>query len=151
MTDDIPRDRPILLFDGVCNLCHGTVQFLIEHDPEGRLRFASLQSPVGKQLLADVGLDAAYQDSVVLIDGDDCYRKSDAALRAARYLDTPLSLGSHLEFVPRFLRDGVYDLVAETRYDVFGKRDRCLIPSPDLEDRFLDEGIAPTGDGAAAE
>lgn len=137
---DVPqaaRDHPVVLFDGVCNLCNGTVQFLIEQDDEGVLRFAPLQSEPGQALLAECGDDGDDLESIVLFEDGECYEKSDAALRIADHLDAPFSWGSHLEGVPRPLRDTVYDLVATYRYDVFGKRDQCMMPSPDVESRFL--------------
>jgi predicted DCC family thiol-disulfide oxidoreductase YuxK len=138
---DVPRDRPILLFDGVCNLCSGLVRFVIERDPDARFRFAALQSPAGRALLAKFGFDSDDFDTMVLVDGDDYYTRSTAALRTVAELDGPVSWLAAARFVPRPLRDLGYDLVASTRYTVFGRTDRCMRPAPELEDRFLDGGV----------
>jgi len=135
---DVPRDRPVLLFDGVCNLCSGSVQFLIEHDPEGTLRFAPLQSESAQALLEAVGLTDYDFDTIVLVEGEEYYTKSDAALRIARRLERPWSLLWVGRYVPRLLRDAAYDLVASSRYAVFGKKDRCMVPTPEIRDRFLE-------------
>lgn len=135
---ETPTDRPVLLFDGVCNLCTGSVQWIIEHDPEGQFQFASLQSEAGQTLLAAFGLPTDEFDSVVLIEGEKYYAKSTAALRVAKRLGLPYAALYPFVVVPRFVRDSVYDFVAETRYRVFGKRDSCMVPGPDIEDRFLE-------------
>jgi len=134
---EIDPETPVVLFDGVCNLCTGTVQWLIEHD-DGQFRFASLQSAAGAAVLSEVGLDEGYFDSLVLVTEDGPYRKSDAALEIARRLGRPWSLAAAFRVLPRGLRDAVYDLVAATRYDIFGKRDQCIRPSAETRARFLD-------------
>ncbi|QLH81604.1 thiol-disulfide oxidoreductase DCC family protein [Halosimplex pelagicum] len=138
MAEDIPRDKPILLFDGVCNLCNGSIQFVIEHDPEGVFRFAPLQSAAGERLLDDVGFEDYDFDTFVLVDGDDYYTKSEAALRVASELEFPWSLAGVGRVVPRPLRDAVYDTVASHRYAVFGKKAQCMIPSPEIRERFVE-------------
>jgi len=143
MAEDLPREQPILLFDGVCNLCNGSIQFVIEHDPEGAFRFAPLQSDAAERLLDDVGFHDYDFDTFVLVDGDDYYTKSDAALRVARELDFPWSLAGALRIVPRPLRDAVYDTVATHRYAVFGKKAQCMVPSPDVRERFIEMSAGP--------
>lgn len=138
-----PTDRPVLLFDGVCNLCSALVRFVIERDPEGRFRFASLQSPAGQALLERFDLPADDFDTFVLVDGDEYFTKSTGALKVARHLGLPWSLLVVLLVVPRPLRDLGYDLVATSRYRVFGRRDRCLRPTADRRERFLDGGVGP--------
>lgn len=145
MSDELADGHPVLLFDGVCNLCNRSVQFIIRHDPDGVFRFAPLQSDVGTELLQECGLSADHLDSLVLVEGDDYYTKSDAALRAAKHLGGVLRLGWSLRFVPKLLRDGVYDVIADNRYDWFGKRDQCMMPTPDIEARFLAGGPGSTG------
>jgi predicted DCC family thiol-disulfide oxidoreductase YuxK len=130
-------DHPVLLFDGVCNLCNGSVQFVIDHDDDARFRFAPLQSDVAQELLDQVGYDDYDFETVVLVEGEEYYTKSEGALRVAARLDGPWSWTRFLRVVPRPVRDWVYDRVADYRYLVFGKRDRCMVPTPDLEDRFL--------------
>lgn len=144
--DSPATDGPVLLFDGVCNLCNGTVRWLIEHDPEGQFRFASLQSEAAAALLAETGLGESYFDSLVLVDGGDYFAKSEAVLEVARRLDAPWSWAGALGVVPRPLRDLVYDVVAAARYDLFGMRDQCMVPSPEIRDRFLDGSEAVPGD-----
>ncbi len=133
----------ILLFDGVCNLCNAWVRFVIRHDPAPpRFRFAALQSEVGKRLLqahAPLGhpVDDTL-DSVVMIDAGRMFVQSSAALRVLGKLGLPWSLLRALILVPRPLRDGVYRWVARHRYAWFGRRDSCMLPTPELRSRFLD-------------
>jgi len=146
MAEAIPRDRPILLFDGVCNLCNGSIQFVIEHDPDGVFRFAPLQSDVAERLLADVGFHDYDFDTFVLVDGDDYYTKSEAALRVASELAFPWSLAGVFRVVPRPLRDAVYDTVGSHRYAVFGKKAQCMIPSPEIRERFIEMSAGSEAD-----
>lgn len=141
------EDHPVVLFDGVCNLCTGTVQFLIPRDPDGTLRFAPLQSDVGAALLEDCGYEVGDRESIVLVEDGRCYRKSTAALRIARHLDGRWPLAAHLRVVPRPLRDLVYDLVARYRYQVFGQKSQCMVPTPDVRDRFLAMSDDPPSTG----
>jgi len=129
--------HPVLLFDGVCNLCHGTVRFVLDHDRDARFRFAPLQSEVGRALLARFALDPDALDTIVLIDEARAYRRSDAALRVARRLGAPWSWLVPLAAIPRPLRDAVYDFIARRRYRWFGKKDACPLPRPEWSDRFL--------------
>ncbi|WP_049985914.1 thiol-disulfide oxidoreductase DCC family protein [Halobellus rufus] len=140
MADSDPdtSEHPVVLFDGVCNLCNGVVSFLIPRDPEGQLRFASLQSEVGRALLARHHLPADDLETVVLVDGDSAYTKSDAAIRIAELLGWPYRLLTVGWAVPRGVRDGLYDLVAENRYEWFGRKDQCMVPDEDVSHRFLD-------------
>jgi predicted DCC family thiol-disulfide oxidoreductase YuxK len=143
---DVPENHPVVLFDGVCNLCAGTVQFLIRHDPEGLFRFAPLQSEVAGELLAEHGLAGQDLDSIVLIEDEETYVKSDAAIQVGVRLGGIYRLLGPTKYLPRFLRDAVYDLVATYRYRVFGKRDRCMMPTEENRSRFLAGG--PTGESA---
>jgi predicted DCC family thiol-disulfide oxidoreductase YuxK len=126
-----------ILFDGVCNLCNGFVQFVIRRDPSGRFRFAALQSPEAAALLRDVGVTAPLPDSVVLVEDGRVYVRSTAALRVARGLTFPWPLAYACIVVPRFIRDRVYDFVAARRYRWFGRRAACMVPTPDLARRFV--------------
>jgi len=134
-------DHPILLFDGVCNLCNGAVRFIIRFDAAGAFRFAPLQSAVGQALLAHYDRPTEDFDSFVLIEDGDIATKSTAALRVARRLDGPWPLLYPLIYVPEDVRDRVYDLVAEYRYRVFGRKDECPIPEPEIRDRFADQRL----------
>ena len=132
-------DGPILLFDGVCNLCNGAVQFVIDHDPRARVRFAPLQSAFARELLAARGQASAGDalDTVVLVDGDRVFTRSDAALRVARALSGAWPALYVLVVVPRFLRDAVYRFLAARRYRWFGHTAECRVPTPELRARFL--------------
>ncbi len=130
-------EHPIVLFDGVCNLCNRSVQFIIERDPEGRFRFASLQSGLGEELQTRLGIDSRGIDSILLVEGDRWYKESDAALRIARGMSGAWRLLWALRFLPRFLRDGAYRLIARNRYRWFGRQETCWLPTPELRGRFL--------------
>lgn len=135
---DESDDHPIVLFDGVCNLCNGLVQFVIPRDPEGKIRFATLQSDLGRKVRAKAGLSTDNLDTFVLVDDGMAYTKSDAAIRVAEHLGGIYRLLSLGRLVPRRLRDRIYDFVAENRYDWFGRKDQCLIPDEDVSDRFVE-------------
>jgi predicted DCC family thiol-disulfide oxidoreductase YuxK len=129
---------PVILFDGVCNLCNGFVQFVIARDPAGRFQFAALQSDSARRLLARLDRFGGVPDSVVLVDGGRVYTRSSAALRIARGLRFPWPLARALMIVPRPLRDWVYDLVARHRYRWFGRKDVCMTPTTAMRARFLE-------------
>ncbi len=131
-------EGPILLFDGVCNLCNGTVDFIMRHDRLGVVKLGSLQSRTGRELLTDAGLPEDYDASLVLFEDGQVYTSSDAALRVARYLDAPWSWSGVLRIVPRPLRDVVYRWVSRNRYQWFGKRDTCRLPTEEERARFID-------------
>ena len=130
--------HPILLFDGVCNLCNGSVQFILRRDPEARFRFASLQSAAGQRYLDELRIDRQAVDSVILVEGDRWYMEGDAALRIARLLPGPWKMLGIFRLLPRPLRNWLYRLVARHRYRWFGKRESCWLPTPELRGRFLD-------------
>ncbi len=127
-------DGPILYFDGVCNLCNSLVQFIIRHDREGVFRFASLQSEAGKKVRAEGELS-----SVILFYRGKYYTKSGAVLQVARLLGGWMLLLMPGYILPKFVRDAIYDAVAKRRYKWFGRKDECMIPTPELKARFLDE------------
>jgi Uncharacterized protein conserved in bacteria len=131
-------DHPILLFDGVCNLCNGAIQFIIPRDPEGTIRFAPLQSDLGERVQESVGLSTDDLETVVLVDDGKAYTKSDAAIRVGERLGGVYRLLSLGRLLPRGLRDRIYDFVAENRYDWFGKKDQCMVPDDDVSDRFVE-------------
>lgn len=132
-------DRPVVLFDGVCNMCNGLAAFVIARDPApGRFRFAPLQSASGQWVLRRHGLRTDDFDTFVLVEGERAFVRSTAALRLLRRLGLPWSLLSAvLTLVPRPLRDAAYGWVARNRYAWFGKRDACMVPAPDVRSRFL--------------
>lgn len=132
--------KVIVLFDGVCNLCNRTVKFIIRHDPAGRFRFASQQSEVGQKLLAqhNIPISQALADSVVVLEGDKVWLESDAVFHILYRLGGVWSIPAVLWFLPKRLRDWAYRMVAKNRYRMFGKLERCLVPTPELKQRFLD-------------
>jgi len=125
-----------VLFDGVCNFCNRSVNFIIEHDREGYFMFAPLQSETGLDLLRRYSVDQAA-DSIVLIEDEQAFTYSTAALRIARRLDGIWKLAYVFIVLPKPLRDWLYRLLAKFRYRLFGKRDECMIPTPELRARFL--------------
>ncbi len=129
--------KKIVLFDGVCNLCNGLVRFIIKRDRNGKFRFASLQSEIGQQWLLRFGLAKNEFESFVLIEGEKFYLKSSAALKMLKELGGIWKAFYVFIFVPRPVRDFIYDLIAKSRYKIFGKRDVCMIPTPELKERFL--------------
>ena len=128
----------IILFDGVCNVCSGAVQFVIKRDKKNIFRFASLQSTEGQKLLAHHKLPLSDFNSFVLIENDKVYIKSDGALKVAKELNGLWPLLYGFIIVPKVLRDGVYNLIARNRYKWFGKKDSCMIPTPEIMAKFLD-------------
>lgn len=135
----LPTTTPLLLFDGVCNLCNDTVQFCINNDPNGNIYYASLQSTIGQAFLKKHQLDTKNFSSVILIEGNQYYTQSDAPLRLTKYFKHPLwRLVNVFFIVPKFIRDAVYDFFAKNRYKWFGQKDACMLPTPELRGRFLD-------------
>ena len=132
-------DHGLVLFDGVCNLCHGSVRFIVDRDPRGVFRFASLQSQVGAEAARALGADASQLDSILLIEGGRLYRESTAALRIARRLSGLWPLLALFLVLPALLRDPVYRLIARYRYRWFGKTDVCRLPAPGEAERFLQD------------
>jgi predicted DCC family thiol-disulfide oxidoreductase YuxK len=127
----------LILFDGVCNLCNGTVQFILKKDKKELFTFASQQGEFGQHTLKQFGLAASNPNSFVLLEGEKIYTHSTGALRVFRHLGGIWKLLYVLIIVPPFIRDGVYNFIARNRYKWFGKRDSCYLPSPALKDRFL--------------
>lgn len=128
----------IILFDGDCNFCNNTVQFIIKHDPNKIYKFASLQSDFAQKFLIDLHYKS-LPDSIFYIENDKIYDRSTAALKIGRNLSKPWNYTYFFILVPRFLRDVVYDIISKKRYSWFGKRDSCMIPSKDILDRFIED------------
>lgn len=134
---DLPQ--PLYFFDGQCVLCSRFVAFCLKRDPEGRLKFASAQSEVGRRVLASLGLpDDTLDRTILLLEDQVVYTRSTAVLRALRHLKGPARWLYPLILVPKILRDPVYDVVARNRIRWFGRLDACLVPSPQTRDRFID-------------
>jgi predicted DCC family thiol-disulfide oxidoreductase YuxK len=130
-------DAPILLFDGVCNLCNASVQWILNRDHKGQFRFAALQSATGQQFLLRHGLSAKDFNTAVVVDGEQIFLRSDAALEIVRRLGGFWRLLYIFKIVPRPLRNAVYNLVARNRYRWFGHREECMLPRPEWKERFL--------------
>ena len=138
-TSQIPEGKLIVLFDGVCNFCNDSVQRIIKNDRKDNFRFASLQSDIGQELTAERGIDTSQVDSIILIDpGNAYYIKSTAALKIAEKMDGFYPILQIFLILPEGLRDFVYDHIAQNRYQWFGKREECKIPTPEEQNKFVE-------------
>ncbi|GAK98138.1 hypothetical protein JCM19294_771 [Nonlabens tegetincola] len=131
------QDKKIILFDGVCNLCNGAVVFIIKRDKKDVFRFAALQSEIGEKLLRKHQIDPEKTDSIILVDDNNAFAKAGAALRIAQKLSGLWPALAILRIVPRFISNAVYDWIASNRYQWFGKKESCMIPTPELKAKFL--------------
>ena len=132
-------NKKIILFDGVCNLCNRSIQFIIKHDSEDLFRYTPLQSETGKRLISERKIDTSKIDSIILIEpGVAYYTKSNAALRIGGDLKGYRSISGLLNLIPSVLRDIVYDFVTKNRYKWYGKQDQCMVPTPEILAKFLD-------------
>lgn len=134
--DKLSLDK-LVLFDGVCNFCESSVQFIIKHDQSKSLQFASLQSNIGQQLLVQYHMPTSI-DGVVFIENGIAYFKSAAAFRIARYFGGFWKILNVFSVLPLFLTDFGYDIIAKNRYKWFGKKESCMLPSPEIRNRFID-------------
>ncbi|MCH7517882.1 MAG: thiol-disulfide oxidoreductase DCC family protein [Candidatus Dadabacteria bacterium] len=130
--------NPVILFDGVCNLCNGSVLFILNRDPSGIFKFAPLQSETGKNLLSKFDLPNDKLNSIILVENNEYYLRSTAALKILQRLGALWKIVYVFMLVPRPVRDYIYDIVARNRYKWYGKRAECMIPSSDIESRFLE-------------
>ncbi|WP_142786455.1 thiol-disulfide oxidoreductase DCC family protein [Changchengzhania lutea] len=136
---EIPKDKKLILFDGVCNLCNSAVQYIIKYDKANLFLFAPLQSEVGKALIEEHYIDTSKMDSILLYTpGKGMDYKSTAALKIAHHLGFPQHLMSIFFIIPPFIRNWVYDYIAKNRYKWYGKQEACMIPTPELKSKFLD-------------
>jgi predicted DCC family thiol-disulfide oxidoreductase YuxK len=133
----VNTDYPVVLFDGVCNYCNTMVNFAIRNDSQAQLKFTPLQTLTGKQLKSQFNLPPEI-DSVIFIDNNKVYVYADAALRICRWLDWPAKALYAFIIVPKFIRQPIYKWIAKNRYKWFGKKDTCIIPTPEVKSRFLD-------------
>jgi len=131
------KHKTILLFDGYCNLCNSSVQFVFKHEKKEELYFTSLQSDTGIEILKHYDIDVNKVDSLVLIEHNKAYIKSSAALRATKYLKGLYPLLFSFIIVPVFIRNFVYDFIARNRYKWYGKSNTCMIPDKQVSHRFL--------------
>ena len=139
MNFGIPKHKKLILFDGVCNLCNSSVQYVIKRDKKEHFLFTALQSDIGKQILDAYKIDTTKIDSILLyIPKKGIDYKSTAALKVAASLGFPVNLMAIFFIVPAFIRNWVYDFIAKNRYKWYGKKESCMIPTPELKSRFLD-------------
>jgi len=134
---NIYKNKSIILFDGVCNLCNSSVNFIIKHDKKKHFLFASLQSDATKEILLHHSLNKIIFDSIILIEDTIIYEKSTAVLRIAKKLNNGFQLLYVFILIPKILRDKIYDYIAKNRYKWYGKKDTCMLPTKDLKSRFL--------------
>ena len=135
---ELPKNKKIILFDGVCNLCSSAVQYVIEHDKKDVFRFTALQSDLGQEILKHIGINPNEIDSIVMYEpGVAYYYKSTAAIEIARHFGGVFHFGTIFKIMPRFLRDSIYDYVARNRYKWYGKKESCMIPTAELKSKFL--------------
>jgi predicted DCC family thiol-disulfide oxidoreductase YuxK len=132
------NENPVILFDGVCNFCNGAINFVLKQDKKGVFRFAPLQSEAGRRLLQQYNLPTEEFESFVLIDQGKVYKKSNAALRVMNKLPWYWKESQIFRVIPTIFRDAIYDFIARNRYKWFGKKDQCMVPTPEMRSRFLD-------------
>lgn len=130
-------NNPIILYDGVCHLCNGVINFILPRDKDRTFRFSPLQSETGQALLRKFQLPTDDYDSFVLVEGEKAYQRSSAAIKVMQGMGFPYSLGAVLWILPRPVRDALYNWVAKNRYKWFGQYDSCLMPTPEIKERFL--------------
>jgi len=135
---DLPRDKKIILFDGVCNLCNASVQFVIKHDTKDLFRFIPLQSDLGQKILNHIGINRQKTDSIVLYEpGKAYFYKAEAALKIVSEFGGMYKLLNIFSLFPKFICDAIYDYIAKNRYRWYGKQDVCMMPNPELATKFL--------------
>lgn len=135
---DLPKDKKIILFDGICNLCDNSVQFIIKHDKKDIFRFVSLQSELGKNISKHIGIKNNQIDSIILYQpGIAYFIKADAAFKILKELNSNYRFLLLFSFIPSFIKNSIYDYIATNRYKWYGKKESCLIPSRELESKFL--------------
>lgn len=127
-----------MLFDGICHLCNGSVRFIVKRDPQGKIKFAPIQSPLGSKLYTQYGLDPTAPSAMLFITPRGAFQASDAALEIARTLGGLWKLALVFKVLPRALRDTAYYLIARNRYRWFGKDDSCMMPTAELKARMLE-------------
>jgi predicted DCC family thiol-disulfide oxidoreductase YuxK len=136
--ENLPVDKKIILFDGVCNLCDATVQFLIKRDVKDVFRFVAIQSDLGQKIIQHIGIDTSKTDSIILYEpGNAYYYKAEAALKIGKELGGVYSLLSVFTMLPKIISNSVYDFIARNRYKWYGKKDACMIPSAAMKAKFL--------------
>jgi len=136
--EELPKDKKIILFDGICNLCDSTVKYVIKKDVNDTFRFVAIQSELGQKIIDYIKVDTSHTDSIILyIPGKAYYIKADAAFKIAKDLEGLISLTSYLSILPNFIKNFGYDFIARNRYKWYGKKESCMIPNLELKSKFL--------------
>ena len=136
--EKLPKNKKIILFDGLCNLCDSAVQFIIKHDKKDVFRFVSLQSDIGKEISNYLGMNSEELNSIIVYQpGYAYYYKSEAVFEIAKELGGIYSLITIFSILPSSITDSIYDYIAENRYKWYGKKESCMIPTPSLKSKFL--------------
>ena len=141
MSEGLPAEKPVLLFDGHCNLCSGIVKFILENERGEEIRFAPLDSEAGEQIKEELGIEDRDKESLIFVEGEKYYERSEGTAKLFEKLQPPYPLlAKIISILPDFLTDLGYRMVAKYRYRIFGRKDSCMVPTGDLKERFLDEG-----------
>ena len=136
--DELPQDKKIILFDGVCNLCDASIQYIIKHDKKDVFRFVSLQSKLGEKIINYIGVDTDKTDSMILyLPKIAYYTKAEAVLRVAKELGGLVSMLNIFSILPKFIQNFGYDILAKNRYKWYGKKENCMMPTPEISSKFL--------------
>ena len=136
MQNSIPQNTQLILFDGVCNFCNASINFIIDHDPEKHFKFAPLQSDLGQSILTQFGKNTNDFDSVILLKNNQLYQKSEAAIEIVKHLSGAWKYLAVFGILPTSLLNFFYDIIAKNRYRIFGKTETCRMPTPELKERF---------------
>lgn len=135
---ELPKGKKIIVFDGVCNLCDNTIQFVIRHDKKDVYRFVSLQSELGQKIIRHLGISATMDSTILYEPNKAYYYKSDVAFRILKDISGIHKILLLFSVLPKSMLDSIYDYVAKNRYRWFGKKESCMIPTPELKDKFLE-------------
>lgn len=135
---ELPEDKKIILFDGLCNLCDASVQFIIKHDKKDVFRFVAIQSELGQKIIKHIGIDTTKIDSIILYEpGIAYYNKSTAAIKISENLGGFFHFGTVFKILPNIVRNNLYDYIAKNRYHWYGKKESCMISTPEIKSKFL--------------
>lgn len=135
--EGLPENKKIILFDGVCNLCDSSVQYIIKHDKKDVFRFVAIQSELGQKIIDYIGISPSIDSIILYVPKIAYYTKADAALLIAKELSGSISFLYYLKYTPKAIKNWVYDFIAKNRYKWYGKKESCMIPTPDILNKFL--------------
>lgn len=136
--EGLPENKKIILFDGVCNLCDSSVQYIIKHDKKDVFRFVALQSELGKEIIDYIGVNSTIDSIILYIPKIAYYTKADAALLIAKELSGSVSFLYYLKYIPKVIKNWIYDFIAKNRYKWYGKKENCINPTSDFSNKFLE-------------